>query len=321
MNIFARQPIHVRRARHRYPAIAVILCCLADLSAAPVAAEPPRGGPERLVWSPVPVPETPYVAPNKPLTRIQDILATHAGEKSWIQPVVRTDAFAGDYISLAPGEATKAMFFSEERVVIWVYKGKLDVEIEGQPKTVISDGYLIDVAPTLIHKLTNTGQESAIYFRLTSAGQKPSYPVTENPEPIDGYSYVKVRMSPYGKYEAPNQPVLDFNRDVVAKNAGSRDFAMDGHTSAHIIRERGIATPPDSEKGHFHANLPEIWLVIEGRIEAKISGEPLVSGGVGDVILAAKSRWHRASAAGPGMSTRLALMPRYKEGLAVMQEP
>lgn len=213
------------------------------------------------------------------------------------------------------------MFFSEERVVIWVYKGKLDVEIEGQPKTVASDGYLIDVAPTLIHKLTNTGRESAIYFRLTPAGQKPSYPAAENPDPIDGYSYVKVRMSPYGKYEASNQPILDFNRDLVAKNAGSRDFAMDGHTSAHIIRERGIATPPDNEKGHFHANLPEIWLVIEGTIEAKISGEPLVSGGVGDVILAEKNRWHRASAAGPGMSTRLALMPRYKEGLSVMQEP
>lgn len=300
--------------------LAAALAVTTTMVLSPAAAEPPVGGPERVVWAAVPVPETPYEAPNKLHTRIADILAAHRGQASWIEPVVRTRAFAGDYVSLAPGEATKALFYSDERVVLWVYSGQMRVEIEGQPTTTVTKGFLIDVAPTLVHKLTNTGAEAAVFFRVTPFGQLPSYPATETPTPVAGYEYLKVRMRPYGKYEPPNQPFLDFNKDVVAANGASRDFAMDGHTSAHIIRDKAEPTPPDSDWGHFHANLPEVWLVIEGKIDLKVSGERLVTGELGDVLMAANNRWHRASFAGDGTSTRLALMPRYKEGLAVMTQ-
>lgn len=299
-------------------AVAVALAVAALLTSLHAAAEPPVGGPERTVWAAVPVPETPYTPPNKLHTKISDILAAHRGQPSWTEPVVRTAAFAGDYVSLAPGEATQAMFYTEERVVLWVYSGQMRVEIEGQPTTTATAGFLIDVAPTLIYKLTNTGAEPVVFFRLTPFGQQPSYPASERPAPVPGYEYVKVRMRPYGLYEAPNQPFLDFNKDVIAVNGPSRDFAMDGHTSAHIIRGEAEPTPPDSHWGHFHPNLPEFWLVIEGEIDLKVSGESLVTGQLGDVVMAAKNRWHRASFGGKGMSTRLALMPRYKEGLAVM---
>jgi quercetin dioxygenase-like cupin family protein len=299
---------------------AIALALTASMVFLPAVAEPPVGGPERVVWAAMPVPETPYAPPNKVHTRIADILAAHRGQASWTVPVVRTPAFAGDYVSLAPGEATKAMFYSEERVVLWVYSGQMRVEIEGQSTTKVTKGFLVDVAPTLIYRLINTGGEPAVFFRLTPFGQLPSFPSSELPTPVTGHEYVKVRMRPYGSYEPPNQPFLDFNKDVVAVNGPSRDFAMDGHTSAHIIRGEATQPPPENDWGHFHANLPEVWLVIEGKIDLKVSGEPLVTGELGDVIMAANNRWHRASFAGDGTSTRLALMPRYKEGLAVMTQ-
>lgn len=296
----------------------VAATCLAVSSS--VSAEPPRGGPEREVWTAVPSVNAPYVSPNAPLTRLEDVLALHRGENSWTHPVVRTDAFAGDYVSLAPGQSTKATFYGDERAIVWIAKGKLDVEIEGQPRHLATKGYLIDVAPTLIFRMTNIGDEPAVFFRITPAGQLPSYPSSESPLPVEGYEYVKTKMAPYGKYEGPTQPFLDFLADIVGQDAPSRDFAVDGHTSAHIIREPGIPTPPDSNLGHFHAGIPEIWLVLEGNIDAKISGEPLVTGRVGDVIFAEKGRWHRATSSGSGKSTRLAIMPRYIEGLTVFQQ-
>jgi mannose-6-phosphate isomerase-like protein (cupin superfamily) len=268
---------------------AVVLALTASIVFLPAAAEPPVGGPERVVWAAMPVPETPYAPPNKVHTRIADILAAHRGQASWTVPVVRTAAFAGDYVSLAPGEATKAMFYSEERVVLWVHSGQMRVEIEGQPTTTVTKGFLVDVAPTLIFKLVNTGSDPAVFFRLTPFGQLPSYPSGESPMSVTGYEYVMVRMRPYGTYEPPNQPFLDFNEDIIAVNGPSRDFAMDGHTSAHIIRGEATPPPPDSDWGHFHANLPEVWLVIEGKIDLKVSGEPLVTG----ATFGAAQSWRR----------------------------
>lgn len=314
--------MYCRQSRARLVRTASALAVMACAAAMPfrVAGEPPKGGPTRAVWSPLPIAEIRYERPNQVLTRLSDIVAQHAGSDDWVHPVVRTDHFSGDYVSLGQGKATKATFFGEERVIIWIARGSVDVEIEGQPRARASAGFLIDVAPTLVYRLTNSGSEPAIYFRVTPARQLPSYPSHEEPEPVVGAKYVKVKMSPYGTYEPPNQPVLDFPSVVIAQDGPSRDFAMDGHTSAHIIREAGIPTPPDSVLGHFHAGIPEIWLVLEGKIDAKISGEALVTGQTGDVILAQKGRWHRATSAGPGKSTRLAIMPRYKEGLSVMQQ-
>jgi hypothetical protein len=40
----------------------------------------------------------------------------------------------------------------------------------------------------------------------------------------------------------------------------------DGHTAAHIIRGKGIPTPPDTNLGHFHENMVELWIVLEGQV-------------------------------------------------------
>ena len=203
------------------------------------------------------------------------------------------------------------------RVFGWIYSGQVKITIDGQQPVTATKGYLFDVAPRLSYCMENTGTEPVVFWRVTPAGQMPSYPVTETPTPVKGWKYVQAKITSTGGYDAPNMPFLDFNKDVVAANGKSRDFAFDGHTSAHIIRSGNLAKlPPDTSWGHFHENMVEAWVVIEGSLTVKISGEKdLAVGQTGDVIMAPNERWHRATCTpNTGPCTRLAMTPRLKEG-------
>jgi quercetin dioxygenase-like cupin family protein len=127
--------------------------------------------------------------------------------------------------------------------------------------------------------------------------------------------YEKARITSTGGYEGVNQPYLDFNA-YAAGGGKSRDFAFDGHTSAHIIRAGALTKlPPETSWGHFHENMVEAWVVIEGQLTVLISGVGLVKGETGDVIQANSERWHRAGCEpNTGPCTRLAMTPRLKEG-------
>jgi mannose-6-phosphate isomerase-like protein (cupin superfamily) len=286
------------------------------LAATPVFAQAGgEKGPERIVWAAQKVPESPYTGPNKPVVHVADVLKAHQGQKSWDQQVLLTRDFDGHYVSLAPGEKTKCMFYADDRVFGWVYSGQVRITIDGQQPFTATKGYLYDVAPRLSYCMENTGSEPAVFYRSTPAGQMPSYPESETPTPVKGWRYIKARITSTGGYDAPNQPSLDFNA-YAAGGGKSRDFAWDGHTSAHIIRSGNLAKlPPDASWGHFHENMVEAWVVIEGKLDVLISGIGLVHAETGDVVQANNERWHRATCApDTGSCTRLAMTPRNREG-------
>ena len=165
------------------------------------------------------------------------------------------------------------------------------------------------------------GDTPALRFEVRPAGEMPSYPASETPPTIKGWKYVKTSITDRGKYDEVNRPYLDFLKDIVAANGRSMNFVFDGHTSAHVIRGPGGPTPPDTNFGHFHENMVEFWIVLEGQLDVLVSGEKLVTGEVGDVILAPEERWHRATTHGSGPSTRLAITPRLKEGQVHYAQP
>jgi mannose-6-phosphate isomerase-like protein (cupin superfamily) len=293
----------------------LIALSLALTATAALAQAGGEKGPERTVWAAHKLPDSPYTEPNRPIWHIADILKAHQGKPSWDQPVLLTRDFDGHYISLAPGGKTKCMFYADDRVFGRIYSGQVRISIDGQQPFTASQGYLFDVPPRLAYCMENTGAEPVVFYRSTPAGQVPSYPETETPTPIKGWIYSKAHITSTGGYESPNQPYLDFNA-YAAGGGKSRDFAFDGHTSAHIIRAPALtALPPPTSWGHFHENMVEAWVVLEGRLDVLISGEPLVTGEVGDVIQANNERWHRATChPHAGVCTRLAMTPRNKEG-------
>lgn len=288
---------------------------LAWLAAGAAGQGPSDKGPARVVWAAQPVRETAWTGSNRPVTHIADILRRHAGQASWEQPVMLTRDFDGRYLSLAPGEKTPRQFYADDRVFGWVYGGQVRISIEGQAPVVAGRGMLFDVAPRLAYSMENVGTSPAVVWRVTPAGQLPSYPDGETPRPVAGWRYVRAKMTSTGGYEPGNQPFLDFAA-YAAGGGKSRDFALDGHTSAHVIRSKAAETlPPDTDWGHFHANMVEAWVVLEGGLSVRISGTPLVTGAVGDVIVAPEERWHRAGCTpGLGPCTRLAMTPRNKDG-------
>jgi mannose-6-phosphate isomerase-like protein (cupin superfamily) len=286
------------------------------LAASPVLAQyAGENGAPRIVWAAHKVPESPYTPPNKPIWHIADILKAHQGKQSWDQPVLLTRDFDGHYISMAPGEKSKCMFYADDRVFGWIYSGQIQITIDGQQPFTATKGFLFDVPPRLSYCIENTGTEPAVFYRSTPAGQVPSFPESETPTPLKGWVYSKARITSTGGYESPNQPYLDFNA-YVASGGKTRDFAFDGHTAAHIIRAKALTDlPPSTSWGHFHENMVEAWVVMEGKLDVLISGEPLVTGEVGDIIQATNERWHRASChPNAGTCTRLAMTPRNKEG-------
>jgi mannose-6-phosphate isomerase-like protein (cupin superfamily) len=272
-------------------------------------------GPPRIVWAAQKIPETPYLAPNKPIWHIADILKTHRGRQSWDQPVLLTRDFDGHYISLAPGAKTKCQFYADDRVFGWIYSGQAKVTIDGQEPKLLTKGWAFNVAPRLSYCMENSGSEPVVFFRVTPANQAPSYPDSETPVPLKGYRYVKARITSTGGYEGVNVPFFDVDAYGASDRTGER-FLLDGHTNANLHLDPNItALPPDTAKGHFHAAMAEAWVDVYGQLDVLISGVGLVHGLRGDVIHAAEERWHRAtSTPNTGKSIRMAITARAKEG-------
>ena len=295
------------------------------LAAGPVSSQTPQAnwwsapgredGPSRIVWAARKTPETPYRGPNKPIWRIADILKAHAGQESWDQRVLLNRDFDGHYISMAPGEKTKCLFYADDRAFGWIYSGQVKITIDGQEPRILSKGWAFNVAPRLSYCMETAGSEPVVFFRMTPAGQAPSYPQSETPAPLKGYIYEKTRITSTGGYDVFNQPFFDIDSYGASERTGER-FLFDGHTSANPRRDVAIAEPPPAtDWGHFHANMAEAWVDVYGQIDVLISGVGLVRGERGDVINVPEERWHRAtSRPGSGKSIRLSMISRSKEG-------
>jgi mannose-6-phosphate isomerase-like protein (cupin superfamily) len=290
----------------------IILACViaaAPLSLPPAEAQTPRP-PPLAAWAPQPVKLAPFKAPNRLLWKLSDILAGHKGQKDWAQTVVLTRDYIGQYVQMAPGEKTKPLFYADDRVFWVVESGQIRFSIEGQEPFVASKGFLVQVPYRVPYSMETVGDAPSLRFEVRPAGEAPSYPASETPAPLPGMKYVKANYTGRGKYDAANKPYLDFQKEIVEGGGKGGGFVKDDHTWANVIRSKGIPTPPDSEWGHFHENFAEFWIVLEGQEDYRIEGEKVINAHVGDIVFAPEERWHRATAGGSGMSTRLAITPR-----------
>jgi mannose-6-phosphate isomerase-like protein (cupin superfamily) len=268
-------------------------------------------------WSPKPAVPTPWKAPNKPIWRYGEIVAAHKGQKSWVQPIVRDQDYRADYIQMAPGEKTRTQFWADDPIFWYVADGRIRFTIQGQAPFVASKGFLVQVPYRTPYSLETVGDQPSVRLEVVRNNRTPLYPADKaNPgsAPVaNGKTYVLASYStppkPYGK----SKPFLDFLK-VYVNNPnppkGNYAFVSDDNNFMNVIRGHGTPTPPDSNKGHFHIDYNEFWVVAEGSIDYKMEGMKVFTAHVGDVVYAPQGRWHRASWAGNGMSTRIAINPR-----------
>ncbi len=265
-----------------------------------------------VAWAAKPTRLPPYTGPNKLVYRLADVLASHKGKQSWQQEVFLSRDYAGAWISMAPGEKTKTQFYGDDRVFWVVQSGQMKVTIEGQEPFIAGKHFLIQVPKRLQYSMEVVGNEPALRFEMRPAGESPSYPLSEAPTPAKGVTYVKAVYSGHGNYDGKvNVPYVDFEKQIVQGGEKRRVWLRDDNNYVTILRsEKGAPTPPDNQWGHFHANFPEIWMIIEGTQQFLVEGEKLITVTDGDLIGAPTGRYHRGSASGDGPSTRLAFIPR-----------
>ena len=275
-----------------------------------------------IALAPKPTQLTPYVAPHRPIWRLQEILGQHAGQKSWIHTVVDDSLLKAEYIAMGPGESTPTRFYADNRAWWVVQDGQIRFEIDGQEPFVASKGFLVQVPYRVPFRMETVGSTPSLRFEVTVAGASLLYPVDagDTPDPVDGATFVPVRLSGRGSYDERNQPYLDFLGDVVGGTRRGGAFVSDDRGFANIIRGRGAPPPPATDIGHFHLDYAELWFILEGQIDYLIEGEPFFSAFEGDIVYVPKGRYHRASYGGEGMATRLAING-YPQGLHNYEAP
>jgi len=300
--------------------VSKLVACALALLAVPAIAQDRK---VYMSWAPKAAP-VPYVAPNKPVTRLDQVLAKHAGQKSWTEDSLETERYSAKWIQMAPGEKTRTQFYGDDRTVWVVWGGKIRFTIKGQQPFVATKGFLVQVPLRVPYSMETVGDEPSLRFEITRAHSLPSYPVDSPdafgapPPPRDGQHYVKVSYPTMpvgggmGTYDDKNPVYMDFMKDYVQDDPTASGkgrlhlFVNDADNQAAIIRGKGVAIPPDSNKGHFHIQNEEFWFILEGKIGYQIEGIGLVVAQAGDVVLATPNRWHRASFAPGQVDTRLA---------------
>ena len=264
-----------------------------------------------VAWAAKPARLPPYAGPNRLVWRMADVLAAHRDKQNWSQEVFSSRDFVGEWISMAPGVRTKTQFYADDRVFWVVESGQMRVTIEGEEPFIASKHFLVQVPKRLQYSMETVGTEPVLRFQMRPAGEAPDYPLTETPTPVKGVHYIQAAYSGHGEYDKVNVPSIDFDTQIVKGGEKRGVWIRDDHTYVTILRSLGGApTPPDTVWGHFHANFPEIWLIIEGSQQFLVEGEQLLTVTDGDLINAPTGRWHRAMPYGDGPSTRLAFIPR-----------
>lgn len=263
---------------------------------------------ETLAWAPQPVQLTGWVAPNKPIWKLSELLAKHKGEHNWTETVVSDTSLHADYISMAPGVKTKRMFHPDTRAWWIVQDGQIRFTIEGQEPFIASKGFMVQVPYRNVFSMETVGDKPSLRLEVNIGEAKTMYPSDETPPDMPGINFVKVRISGKGKYDPKNKPFVDFNQ-VVAGNDKTSRFIADDRAVANIIRgnPKTQAATTDADKGHFHEESSEFWFVLEGQIEYKIGSLPIFLADQGDIVYAPKQMWHRARFGGTEMATRLAM--------------
>jgi mannose-6-phosphate isomerase-like protein (cupin superfamily) len=268
-----------------------------------------------LGWAPKPVNIPQYVPPHKPLTRLSELRAKHKAEKNWREIVVDDDHLNGVYISMGPGEKTQPRFHPDTREWWVVTDGQIRFNIEGQQPFVASKGWLVQVPYRTVYTMETVGDEPSLRFEVNIAHAKTMYPRNERPPAMPGFDWILVNLpQPQGVYERGNRPYLLYDEiaaefEKQSKKAGVRRFINDDRAVANAIYGYAKDLPPadPADRGHYHAECAEFWVILGGQMEYRIEGQGTLIADAGDIVYAPRMTFHRPRFYGNGPACRLAM--------------
>jgi quercetin dioxygenase-like cupin family protein len=279
--------------------------------------------PTRL-WAPKPITTPAYPAGHKPWLKLAEIKGRHKGSANWREVLVDDGRLVGEYVSAAPDTKVSPRLHPDTREWFAVVEGRVRVEIEGQEPFVASRGSLVNIPRQTIYSLQTIGDSPSLRWIVNPARAKTLFPKNEQPPSAPaGMSWMEVTLNRTpGRYDEFNQPHLNIH-EAAAKNekyTGGR-FVRDDKSEMLVIygHEKNLPPLDPSDKGHFHAESAEFWLVFTGQIRYSFEGQQPFVASEGDIVYVPANTWHATRFSGAEPACRLSITEYV--GNALLLEP
>jgi quercetin dioxygenase-like cupin family protein len=280
----------------KLPALITVAAMLHS-SAVICAQQPPPKPVPTSAWAPKPVKSPGYTGIHKPWIKLAELKAKHKGRPNWRELLVNDGRLTAEYLSAAPGTIVSKRFHPDTREWFAVVEGEVRVEIEGQEPFVAKRGSLVNIPRQTIYALETIGDTPSLRFAVNVAGAKTLFPDdVERPAPPQGSTWTQVRINRTpGRYDEFNQPHLNIHA-AAAKNekyAGGR-FVRDDKSEMLVLygHEKNLPPLDSGDRGHFHAESAELWLVFSGKIRYAFEGQQPFIASEGDVVYVPSNTWH-----------------------------
>ena len=268
-----------------------------------------------MFWAPKPPSLTPYVAPQRPHTSLADLREKHKGAPEWHEVIVDDDYLNAVYISSAAGSKTPRRLHPDTREWWVVMDGQIRFTIEGQQPFVASKGWLVQVPYRTPYALETIGDKPSLRFEVNVAHAKTLYPRDEKPPKIAGFDWQLIKLpQPPGAYDRGNKPYVVFDEiartfEQQPKKNGLYRFINDDRAVGNVIYgyEKDLPAAKPGDRGHYHAECAEFWIILAGQIRYKIEGQEPFIAELGDVVYVPKFTYHMPRFYGPAPSCRLAM--------------
>ena len=249
------------------------------------------------VWASKPIKTPSYKAGLKPWIKIADLKVKHKGQANWHEVLVDDGRLTAEYFSAAPGTTVSRRFHPDTREWFAVLEGDVRVEIEGQEPFTATRGSLVNIPRQTFYSVETVSATPSLRFSLNVSGAKTVYPKdVEPPAPPAGTAWTEVRINRApGRYDEFNAPHLNIHAAAAKdeKYSGGR-FVRDDKSEMLVIYGHEKNMPPldPNDKGHFHAESAEMWLVFSGKIRYSFEGQSPFIASEGDVVYVPSNTWH-----------------------------
>jgi quercetin dioxygenase-like cupin family protein len=268
-----------------------------------------------VVWTAKPATPPPYPSGIKPWIKLADLKAAHAGQRAWRQTVVDDGRLTGEYVAEPPGTNTGRRLHPDTREWFAVMEGDIRVEIEGQEPFTATRGSLVNIPKQTFYALETVGRQPSLRWVVNVGRAKTLYPADAAAAPSEppgaGATWTRVTVNRIpGQYDSFNRPHLNIH-EAAAHNdryTGGR-FVRDDKSEMLVIYGYEKNLPPfdAADKGHFHPESAEFWLVFAGRIRYAFEGQEPFVAGEGDIVYVPANTWHATRFQGEAPACRLSI--------------
>lgn len=257
-----------------------------------------------------------YTAPHKPHTKLTEVKATHSGQPRWRHTVVDDVHLNSVWVQAQPGDKEPPQLHPDTRTWWVIQEGEVKFTIEGQSQPVVArKGSMVQAPMSTIFSIETVGDKPSLRFETNIANAKTLFVNAAETPKIPGFTFMPAsfRRDKVGEFQHGNKPHVHF--DEVAEGVesgklkGTIRIVQDDRGTANFIYGHNSKLPPldEKNKGHWHPEGAEYWLIMKGQIRYPIENIGVVIATEGDVVYVPPFTYHAPRWWGEGSSCRLAM--------------